>query len=657
MTGQNYFHGTLRRFAVVKLWPDLKAAEDECIARIKSAAKELELECIEISATGEYLDDTSQSANVDSVDFVLHLHFETPKLYDAYSIVALWNPVEFYHEWGYYRTSRNLTTHDDFLSCDSSAADHQVARMVRASGTHLAPALKLYHSLSGVVSPPSLGDFHLFYVGINWEALGGGQSRHQGVLKRLDKTGLLRIYGPAMFQGVRVWGGYKSYIKEIPFDGSSLLEEISKCGISLVFSSPAHKESQLMSSRLFESIAAGALVICDENPWARSRFGSSLLYVDLRQDLEAVVDAILLHVNWAKANPGAAKAKIEAAQALLASKYNLVRNISDIYEGLRARQGQLESLQRPQGSALSVRAYFLMPDCSDRVLSQHMLSIKCQSYANFHPVLVTDEELSSAQLETISNVCGGRIEHLPTTFRVLSGLGGARPIRKLGGVILDLIRKTNGFDSIVFIAPNERLFSNHIAVLAGALQRDSSVACVATAAILKNGTAPIRGISELLDFGHFDTANPPGYGRFAFRFEGLPSELDIVLPYLDSRPLAALVYGRRIGQQLPASVVIDTTIAFPSSPPQNAHETEVLRGYNPEALAMYHGFRPRPTQQEAPPLPQQADLLPIPPSKMTLFSVIKFAVKNPRWIVLQVRLLFREGVTHRLRVFGRVVRL
>ena len=36
--------GLIGRFAVVKLWPEIKTAEDECIARQKIAAKSLDLE-------------------------------------------------------------------------------------------------------------------------------------------------------------------------------------------------------------------------------------------------------------------------------------------------------------------------------------------------------------------------------------------------------------------------------------------------------------------------------------------------------------------------------------------------------------------------------------------------------------------------------------
>lgn len=81
--------GLIGRFAIVKLWPEIKTAEDECIARLKVAATTLGLDCIKIHADGSLLEDPDKSIKRQHVDFVLHLHYDTPKLYDAFSFVAL----------------------------------------------------------------------------------------------------------------------------------------------------------------------------------------------------------------------------------------------------------------------------------------------------------------------------------------------------------------------------------------------------------------------------------------------------------------------------------------------------------------------------------------------------------------------------------------
>ena len=631
-------------FAVVKLWPEIKTAEDECIARLKSAAAALGIECIEVHADGERLDAPGKVIGRKDVDFVIHLHYDTPKLYDAFSFVALWNPLKFYHEWGYARTSRNLISHDDFLSCSSRAADDHVARMVRKTSTHLPAHFNLYHSTPDIVHGPTLGDHKLFYAGINWEALGGGKSRHQEVLKRLDKTGLLRIYGPTIFQGVKVWEGYESYVNEIPFDGISMIHEISKAGIALVLSSPAHKESELMSNRLFESIAAGALIVCDENPFARRFFGDSLLYIDSRCSPEKIQEDITAHMAWAASHPEAALAMIAKAQELFRNRFALIRSLKEIYRGLPARK--LELLTR-QGLAspnpINVRLNLLMPEYSASVLKAHVASAVAQSYGNFSAALVIDSRLQSRYRQEIEAVLADlplRIELVELDFYASSIAPDIKPRRKLGEALADLLPSMPGsVEAVVFVAPNETIFSNHLEVLAGSLQRHPQTHCAATAAVLSNGEANVHGVHELLDFGHVNPAGPVGMGRLMLRMASLPDDLEIALPHLDRRALAVLVGDKPIRQELPSTVVIDLRTPFPPPFFDDAQETEVIRAFSPGALTIAMGAGPYPPPQPAgTPLATAAEPLPL---------VVKML--SPRWHVAQFRALRDHGFRARLR--------
>src|SRR5215217_1426061 len=135
-----------RKFAVIKLWPELKTAEDECIARLKMAAQDLGLECIEVDSFARTAAQPRVQLTSNDIDFVLSLHFETPKCYDLFSFVALWNPLRFYHEWGYRKFTEHLLTHDDFLSCSSDWADDHVVRNISADITRDKPVFHLYHS-------------------------------------------------------------------------------------------------------------------------------------------------------------------------------------------------------------------------------------------------------------------------------------------------------------------------------------------------------------------------------------------------------------------------------------------------------------------------------------------------------------------------------
>lgn len=634
--------GAIGRFAVVKLWPEMKTAEDECIARLKLAAQALGTECIEIQADGRLLSSPQVTVSKENVDFVIHLHYDTPKRYDAFSFVALWNPTKFYHEWGYSRCSRNLTTHDDFISCSSDAADDHVTRMVRKTSTHLPAHFHLYHSTADVVHPPSLGDRKLFYAGINWEAINGGKSRHQEVLKRLDKTGLLRIYGPSLFQGVRVWAGYDSYVHEVPFDGISMIHEISKAGIALVLSSQAHKDSGLMSNRLFESVAAGALIICDENQFATKFFGDSLLYIDSRCSAEQILVDITRHIDWALKHPDQALAMIGKAQDIFRQKFTLTRSLSELYSGLSARKRELLVRQNPPTSPPpKVRVNLLMPEFSEAVLLAHVDSVRVQEYKNFSPALVVDTRALSAfrgEIEAALATSPVRIEIIEIDYFRSCIHPEVKTRRRLGEIIQQLLGVAGGADAFMVVAPNEKIFSNHLAVLAGALQRTTTVHCAATAALLLDGDQPVHSVNELIDFGHVDRTGPPGYGRFIFRLSSIPTDISSALPYLDGRPLAVLVGGNAIDQQLPATITIDLQTEFPERTWDEAAENEIIRDYSPGAfkLATGVGSRTLPT-------------LPVPPT-ITKLQLARRLV-NRRWVQIQIQAIRKQGLPARMQVF------
>jgi hypothetical protein len=634
--------GAIGRFAVVKLWPEIKTAEDECIARLKIAAQMLGIECVEIHADGGLISAPEVKVSKGSVDFVIHLHYDTPKRYDAFSFVALWNPLNFYHEWGYTRTSRNLTTHDDFISCSSDAADDHVARMVRTTATHLPAHFHLYHSTADVMHQPSLGDGKLFYAGINWEAISGGKSRHQEVLKRLDKTGLLRIYGPTIFQGVRVWAGYDSYVREVPFDGVSMIDEISKAGIALVLSSQAHKDSELMSNRLFESVSAGALVICDENPFAKKFFGESLLYIDSRSPIEQIHADISSHLEWVRLHPDQALAMIARSQEIFREKFTLIRNLCDLYLGLADRKRALLARQNPPDvPGPSVRLHLLMPEYSEAVLHAHIASANVQEYANLSAALIVDARAAKAyrpEIEAALSASAVAIEFVELDYFSYGIHPSIKVRRRLGSVIAELLEPAARFEAFVLVAPNERLFSNHLAVLAGALQRDANVHCAATSAVLINGDAPVHDVHELIDFGHVNGEGPPGYGRFIFRTSAIPSDILISIPHLDGRPLAVMIGTGGVAQQMPASIIIDLKQSFPERTWDDAVESAVIGDYSPTAFVLATGFGPRPssTAKAAPPI-----------GKLQL----AFNIFNHRWIAAQIRALRKHGLSARIDAF------
>lgn len=638
--------GLIGRFGVVKLWPEIKNAEDECIARLKIAAASLGLECIEVNGDGTLLTDPGNRITPDSLDFVVHLHYDTPKNYDAFSFVALWNPIKFYEEWGYQRCSRNLTTHDDFISCSSDAADDHVRRMIHGSNTHLAPKFKLYHSTADIMHPPSLGDGKVAYAGINWDALRAGQSRHQEVLKSLDGSGLLRIYGPHIFMGVQVWAGYESYVKEVPFDGVSMVEELHRAGAALVLSSGAHKEAGIMSNRLFETIAAGALVICDENPFAKRHFGDCLLYIDSRDPVEKIVADIKGHLAWAQANREQALALIGRAQDIFRQGFSLRQNLQTLYEGLEERKAQLRnSGEAGQAAPFSVAVNYLMPQYSPEVLQRHIGSSTVQDYADQQANLVIDRGLPAAEREAIDDALAlatSKIIVVEAEFSERDASGAIRSRRRLGAVLNDLLQSQRArFDGFMTVAPNETLFSNHVSALAKQLRLDAGLKHVASAALLQTGDMRVGSAHEIIDFGHVDREGPPGYGRFLFRCSAVPDDIDSALRYLDGRPLAVFFGDGPPRQQLPATVNIDLRSEFPARSWNDASEDNIIRTYSPAAFKVATGVLQSPPHKEA------------VVSKRELLGLLR----NRRWLQAQIHAVRTQGFTARWAAFRRKVAL
>lgn len=575
-----------KRFAIVRLWHELgiRNAETECVARLKDSAQKLGIEVFEILPDGRFLEDPGRIIVNDDVDFVLHLHYETPKNYDAYSIVALWNPVRFYMEWDYQRTSRNLLSHDDFVSCGSGPADGMVLRRIRNSPFHLDKFPTLYHSLYENLRSPSLGEGKLFYAGINWDVLQGKGSRHGPLLQALDKTGHLKIYGPKIFLGVEVWMGFDSYQGEIPFDGFSMIEEISKAGVSLVFSSAAHKESELMSSRLFESVAAGALIIADENAFVHQHFGDTVLYVDTRRNVQEVAEQILAHLNWAKQHQGKALQKIQQTQEIFSKRFSHKVNLQKLYQELPKRKSVVKKTLLTNTPLIKATGFFLMPQYSEEILARHLESIKRQGDSQMTAILCVEAAIDKALLEKIRKALQKNSAQCTIIKKKFMDRFGSR--LKLGAVIHSLITHDLQEETFFFCAPNEELFHDYVEKLTACLAGDPS-AKLAASAVLHCTEGPTNKVHDLINHGHVDPAAPSGMARFLFRRNGIPENLATTLPFLDGRPLALFYDPERIVSHCHPTVRIHVKEGeFPPRTWDENFENEILRDFDSKVFTI-----------------------------------------------------------------------
>lgn len=553
--------GLLGRFGVIKLWPDIQVAEDEVIARLVNTAKLVGLECVILDHMGRDLRAPGKPLTGKDLDFVIHLHFSTPKSYDVFSFLTLWNPTSFLHDFGYRPMVDNILTHDDYLSCRSPGADLHLRRLIHGDATHLPAKFELFHSLATPILPPEGGEWKIFYMGINWERLGEKKSRHQGVLNLLDETGMLRIYGPRELRGVKVWEGFQSYQRPLPFDGVSVIKEIHAAGICLALSSLPHKDAKLMSSRLFEGLAAGALIICDENPWARTNFGDTLLYVDMRDTEETVADQIGEHVRWARANPAEAIALATRAQDIFKSKFIMSRSLGEIYAGLPARKQELKALWRDKAAAATVYVFFLAPDLEDPAVELQIDAAESLVRQGFQAVLLVDHHDVDCAAALVHNARSA-IEIRGAEFFQRTGAARAVTRNRLGCVLQQAFLAAPDGTLLCFVAPNETIFEDHVAMLAGTLNSRPELDYAWTKAII-HGTdgmgEPHFSVEHSLDVLSGDPVAPIGLGRFMFRAGAFANQVEYLLESLDIRAASGLAFYTAGGSTERASLIIDTT--------------------------------------------------------------------------------------------------
>ena len=296
----------MKSFGVYLTFPDCLNAEAEIINRLVKAASNVNIKCIPIddelyiysfNNTSGYVR-TSQKAKKQDLDFILSTHFKSPKSTDIFTYGTLWNPPSFLGGWGPWAFD-NLFSYDRFLSSGSRFAENHV-KTHSSSPNSVSEAL-LYPSSHRKFNDPSIGT-ELFYCGINWDKLIPGKGgRYAEMLKLLEQTCPIKIYGPEEFGGIIPWEGFTSYQKSLPFDGDSLIDEIHKCGICLVASSQEHTISEIMSNRLWEAMSAGADVIASDHSAVRELLGDLAFYFDPCASFEDQTRTIKSHMTYLNA--------------------------------------------------------------------------------------------------------------------------------------------------------------------------------------------------------------------------------------------------------------------------------------------------------------------------------------------------------------------
>jgi hypothetical protein len=537
-------------FAVVSTWPDTKNAEYEVVQRLISAGKNIGMDVIVIDNDGYPLEWTTEQILLpnrritqDDCEFVISLHFESPRLYDIFSYIALWNPPEFYHAFGYARTSERLASHNDVLSCHSEIADAHALNIFNGFGRRLpTPFPSLFHSLPAPFLEPRIGqDSRLFYIGINWERISGQRGRHQELLEKLDNEDLIWIYGPEEFHGVKPWHGFKTYRGSIPFDGKSVLTEINKAGICLAFSSAAHQRSGIMSNRLFEGLAAGAVIIANPHPFIDKYFADCVYVVDDRLEPAELCEHVRDLVLKIRNDPAGALARAQRGQQRLRESFSL----DFCLEGLVASHPERVAAytEEPVDSNAQVSVLIDYTGRDIVVLVDMLANAARQVRTDIECILICGEDFYHSHQRRIHDACTGAIKSFrsigrPSSLNRPADASALRASPTSGLLVSDTLTNLEA-PFFCLMRAGEHWFSDHLCSLTRTLRQNpqSYIACsgrITEDAVGKDKTRRrleslrFESIGALLDATYEEDA-----GRFLYRTELVSKLPKALLSLLD----------------------------------------------------------------------------------------------------------------------------
>lgn len=582
-------------FAVVLTWPSIQNAEYEVVQRVLRAAANIGALAWVVDNDGYPLwsNDPDQPCperrlTRNDCAFVISLHFESPRFYDIPSYTALWNPPEFYVSFGYGRTIAQLASHMDVLSCRSEVADAHAANLYTGLDRTLPePFPPLFHGVPRPYPEPCQDESsRLFYVGINWERISGEKGRHHQLLQQLDAEDLISIYGPEKLLGIAPWQGFATYRGSIPFDGASVVARINEAGICLALSSKAHQVSGIMSNRLFEALAGGAVIIANPHPFIDKYFADLVHVVDDRAPTEEIVAQIRELVLRVRADPAEARCRARLGQERLAQAFSLEDSLGNLFAVHADRVAHFE--RRSRGDTRhEVTVIIDAAACDGAAVDRLLAKVSAQ-------VAVTVDVLLLGAADAVDRM-GGQlgpairsIRAVPLELDVLEDGKALRRSAASGQAFAEALGAVRTPFFCTMQADDDWL-SEHLATLAHTLDRspDSSFACSGKIEESEDAEGVIRRRFESLTFEQFEAlaeaAYPRDAGRFLFRstlIPKLPRKVFGVLDALEHRLLAlwAFLEGPPAQTHYATYVrALDVTADLPVPFFSEAEQQEVIR--------------------------------------------------------------------------------
>jgi len=305
-------------FQKVAKWEGEPHAEAELALHMLTAAQSIDsLDAIASS-------DMDEIASFNP-DVIVPLHFYIPKLFDAFTVGCMWNPVksiERNNAWD------NIKSYDGY----GVASDHQrqVVKALKFRSPSPYFLSTLYPSTNTTIFRKPENFSRPVYIGSNW-----CKDRHTDVFA-IAKN--ISVFGPS-----DSWNELDRliYQGEMPIDGVSSLRTYHEAGIGLALHHDYHNSEGLPSMRPFEIAASGAVIISDQNEFVHQVFVDNALYIDTSLNTDEVVDQIEVHTNWIKGHQQQAQEMAKACHDIFVNKFSLeiiLQNMISDIDAFRSKE-------------------------------------------------------------------------------------------------------------------------------------------------------------------------------------------------------------------------------------------------------------------------------------------------------------------------------
>ena len=368
------------RVAIHNHYAGQNVSETEFAKRIRTAACHLGWEAEEFGSSVEI--------NRFSPDFVIALHFRTPKLTRFPTYGNMVTPPSFFADDRQF--VRNVLSYDGYLySSEHIKSWLKDSLYLTRKKYFIAPWYITSHFIP--YRPPRIEAPRVVYAGTNWDG-----PRFGGLFARLDEQPYVDIYGPE-----NAWSHIKhSYRGALPFDGVSILNALHEAGVGLCLHRREHCEAATPSSRIFEIAASGAIAICQEHPFIREVFRDSVLYLETTDDVAIAAAQIDEYMRWIADNQEKALDLSKRAYDVFARDFTLEKLLSDLLPNHNELCSRKTYTASPPIHALGPRSVQLIVRVGDRsteYVERALESIRCQRYEGVGAIIVRYKDVPDLQ--------------------------------------------------------------------------------------------------------------------------------------------------------------------------------------------------------------------------------------------------------------------